>query len=62
MDITRIFTERSIDINSVHSATNKQGIATIEVSFNTKGREELEGLIEKVRQVESIIDIERTTG
>ncbi len=62
VDITRIFTERSIDINSVHSATNKQGIATIEVSFNTKGREELEGLIEKVRQVESIIDIERTTG
>jgi len=62
VDITRIFTERSIDINSVHSTTNKQGIATIEVSFNTKGREELEGLIEKVRQVESIIDIERTTG
>lgn len=62
VDISRIFTERSIDINSIHSTTSKQGIATIEISFNTKGREELSALIEKVRQVESVIDIERTTG
>ncbi|MCM1259094.1 MAG: bifunctional (p)ppGpp synthetase/guanosine-3',5'-bis(diphosphate) 3'-pyrophosphohydrolase [Roseburia sp.] len=62
VDVSRIFTERSIDINSIHSSTSKQGIATIEISFNTKGREELSGLIEKVRQVESVIDIERTTG
>ena len=62
VDISRIFTERSIDINSIHSTTSKQGIATIEISFNTKGREELSSLIEKVRQVESVIDIERTTG
>ena len=62
VDISRIFTERSIDINSIHYTTSKQGIATIEISFNTKGREELSSLIEKVRQVESVIDIERTTG
>ena len=62
VDISRIFTERSIDINSIHSTTSKQGIATIEISFNTKGRDELSSLIEKVRQVESVIDIERTTG
>ncbi len=62
VDISRIFTERSIDINSIHSTTSKQGIDTIEISFNTKGREELSSLIEKVRQVESVIDIERTTG
>ena len=62
VDVSRIFTERSIDINSIHSTTSKQGIATIEISFNTKGREELSALIEKIRQVESVIDIERTTG
>ena len=62
VDITRIFTERNIDIIGINSKTNKQGIATLSVSFHTKGKEELQNLTEKIRQVESVIDIERTTG
>jgi len=62
VDITRAFTEREIDIKAIHSKTSKQGIATIDVSFSTKGRSELGSLIDKLRQIESIIDIERTTG
>ena len=62
VDITKIFTERKIDINSIHSSTSKQGIATITLSFGTKGKEELGSLVEKIRQVESVIDIERTRG
>ena len=62
VDITKIFTERSIDIEGVYSRTSKQGIATIEISFHVRGREELTKVIDKVRQVESVIDIERTTG
>ena len=62
VDITRIFTEREVDISSINSKTSKQGVATISISFNTKGKEELSSLIEKIRQVESVIDIERTTG
>ena len=62
VDITRIFTEREIDISSINSKTSKQGVATISISFNTKGKEELSSLIEKIRQVESVIEIERTTG
>ena len=62
MDITKIFTEREISINGINSKTSKQGIATISVSFSVKGKEELERLVEKVRQIESVIDIERTTG
>ena len=62
VDITRIFTEREIDISSINSKTSKQGVATISISFNTKGKEELSSLIEKIRQVEIVIDIERTTG
>ena len=62
VDITRIFTERGINISGIHSKTSKQGIATIDVSFNTKGRIQINNLIEKLRQVENIIDIERTTG
>lgn len=62
VDITKIFTEREISINGINSKTSKQGIATISVSFSVKGKEELERLVEKVRQIESVIDIERTTG
>ena len=62
VDISRIFTERGIDIATIHSRTSKQGIATIDISFGVKSRGELAGLIEKLRQVESVIDIERAVG
>ena len=62
VDISRVFTEREIDINAIHSKTSRQGVATIDVSFSTKGREELTSVITKLRQIESVIDIERTTG
>lgn len=62
VDISKIFTERDIDINSIHSRTNKQGVATIEVSFGIRSQKELQDLIEKLRHIESVIDVERTTG
>ena len=62
VDITRIFTERGIDVLMVNSRTNRQGLATIEMEFDVSGKEELAGLIGKVRQVESVLDIERSTG
>ena len=62
VDISRIFTEREIDIVSINSRVSKKGIATISVSFNTKGKDELASLIEKLRQIESVFDIERTTA
>lgn len=61
-DISHIFTERNIDVRSINSRTSKQGIATISMSFLIGGKNELTKLIEKVRQVESIIDIVRTAG
>jgi GTP pyrophosphokinase len=62
VDLTRTFTERGIDINSIHSKTSKQGVATISIAFETKGKAQVNGLIEKLRQIDSVIDIERTTG
>ena len=62
VDITKVFTGREININGMNSKTNKQGVATIDVAFSTKGRAELNSLIDRLRQVESVIDIERTTG
>ena len=62
VDISKVFTEKEININGIHSKTSKQGIATIEVFFNTKGRKQINSLVEKIRQIESVIDVERTTG
>jgi len=62
VDITKVLTERQIDISAVNSNTSKQGIATITIAFGTKGKEELNSLVDKIRQVESVIDIERTRG
>ncbi len=62
VDITRVFSERDININGIHSNTSKQGIASIEVSFRTKGRAQINSLIEKLRQIDNVIDIERTAG
>ena len=62
VDISRIFTERNIDIRSINSRTNRQGVATIDLSFGVKSREQLGQLIDRIRKVESVIDIERATG
>ncbi len=62
VDITKVLTECQIDINAIHSNTSKQGIATITIAFGTKGRDELVSLVGKIRQVEGVIDIERTRG
>ena len=62
VDLSKIFTERKIDLRSINSRTSKQEKATISMSFEIGSKEELRSLIEKIRQVESIIDVERTTG
>ncbi|MBQ8327665.1 MAG: bifunctional (p)ppGpp synthetase/guanosine-3',5'-bis(diphosphate) 3'-pyrophosphohydrolase [Lachnospiraceae bacterium] len=61
-DITRALTEKNIDIMSLNTRTNKQGLATMATSFEITGREELNRIIDKLRLIESVIDIERTSG
>ncbi|HIR27721.1 MAG TPA: bifunctional (p)ppGpp synthetase/guanosine-3',5'-bis(diphosphate) 3'-pyrophosphohydrolase [Candidatus Choladousia intestinigallinarum] len=62
VDITKIFTERKIDVLSVNTRTNRQGLATIAMSFEVSDKSVLNYLIEKIRQVDSVVDVERTTG
>ena len=62
VDISKIFTERKIDILALNTRTSKQGMATINISFEVRSKEELNSLIEKIRQIESVKDIERTAG
>ena len=62
MDLSKVFTEAKIDVKSMNVRTSKKGTATIDMGFIVQGREELNAVIEKLRQVESVLDIERTTG
>ena len=59
VDLSKTFTERGIDLTSINSRVSKQGTATISLSFEISGTEELNRIIEKLRQIDSIIDIER---
>ncbi len=62
VDITKIFTERHIDVRSVSSRMSRTGTVTISYEFQVPGRDALSDLIGKIRQVESVIDIIRTAG
>ena len=61
-DVSRALTEKNIDIMSMNTKTSKQGIATMAASFYIGSREELNHTIDKLRNIDSVIDIERTTG
>ena len=62
VDISKIFTERKIDVTAMNVRTSKQGTATIDMAFDVNSKSELNALIEKIRQVESVLDIERSRG
>ena len=62
VDISKVFTERQIDITSLNVRTSKQGKATIVMTFDIHGKEELNRLTDKLRQIEGVLDIERTAG
>ncbi len=62
VDISRALTEKDINILSMNTRTNKQGMATLQTTFEIRNRDELNRIIDKIRGIESVIDIERTTG
>lgn len=61
-DITKIFTERDIDVKSMNVRTSKHGKVTINIGFEVNSKEFLTSLVGKIRAVESVIDIERTSS
>ena len=62
MDMSKVLTEMNIDVKSMNVRTSKQGTATIEAGFVVHGREELAKVIEKLRQLQGVLDIERAVG
>ncbi len=62
VDVSKILTENKIDVTSMTVRTSKQGTATISIGFQINGVEQLKYIVAKLRSVESVLDIERTTG
>ena len=62
VDISKVFTEKKIDLTAINSRKSKQDIITLSLTFDVHSTEELSNLIKKLRQIESVIDIKRTTG
>ena len=62
MDISRIFTEANIDITSINLKNAKNGKATLILTFDIHGKEELAKLTDKIRMIDGVIDIARTAG
>lgn len=58
-DISKAFTERNINILSLNTRTNKQGLVTMQTAFEISGREELAKITEKILGIESVVSVER---
>ena len=61
-DVSKVFTEMLINVTSMTLRTNRQGKATINVAFEIRGVDQLNKEIAKIRNIDDIIDIERTMG
>ena len=61
-DITKIFTEREVELNSVNARTSKKGTTTINIGFEIESTENLAALVSRIRAVEGVLDIERTSS
>lgn len=61
-DISRVMTENNIDIQTASSRVNKQGTATIEMSFEVSSIEEIQHLTARLKMIPGVMDIERSAG
>ncbi len=61
-ELTKIFNEEKISLTGMNVRVSKQGKATISVKFEIHSKEQLTKIISKIRNVDGIIDIERTAG
>lgn len=62
VDISRMFTEANIDVKSMNCRLNKKQLATISIGFDIHGKDELNRIVEKLRNIEGVTDITRTAG
>ena len=62
VDISKIMSERNLDVTSMNVRINKQQISTIDMGFKIESKDELSKLAEKLRMIDGVIDVQRTRG
>ena len=62
LDISKVFMELGIDIKSLQTRVNKKDMASVRLSFETGGVEQLGRVITKLKNIESVVAVERTAG
>ena len=62
VEVSKIMSSSGFNITKLNCAVNKQGIATIEMSFKVASADELIKLNGKLSAIDGVIDIQRTTG
>ncbi len=62
VDVSRVFSERKVDILHLTTRTSKTGTASLEIMFNVHSHEELDVMIREIRKVRDVIDVERKNG
>lgn len=62
VDISKIMSERNLDVTSMNIRTSKQNIATIDMGFKISSKDELSKLSDKLKQIDGVIDISRPRG
>lgn len=60
--LSKVFNEANINLTGMNVRTSKQGKATVSVKFEIHSKEQLNKVIAKIRNIDGIIDIERTAG
>jgi GTP pyrophosphokinase len=60
LELTKVFSERGINVESMNVRTSKNDRATINIGFRVENKEYLRFLVEKIRMVDGVLDIERS--
>lgn len=62
VDVSRVLTESNIDVRNMNCRINKHDKATLTIGFEIHGKDELQRIVEKLRNIAGVEDIERTAG
>ncbi|MBR0092718.1 MAG: bifunctional (p)ppGpp synthetase/guanosine-3',5'-bis(diphosphate) 3'-pyrophosphohydrolase [Lachnospiraceae bacterium] len=62
VDVSRMLTDGGILIRSMNTWTSRQGLVTMETSFDVVSIVELRAIIDKLRMIAGVIDVERATA
>lgn len=60
-DISKSMSDSGIDIQALKSKINRQGTATMYITFAVAGRDEVNIIIGKLKNIDSVLDVKRNT-